>query len=115
GSRPAVLPPPVQPRLSYQRLAERLEERQVDLVLELLPSLIESFEKLGMPEDALKCRFLEGLALFEKDEPVAAIRVFNAICAEAEALGSRALLAESYVNLVQAHGLLGEAEAAIEA
>ena len=36
------------------------------LVLELLPSLVESFQKLGMPEDALKCRFLEGLALVEK-------------------------------------------------
>jgi tetratricopeptide (TPR) repeat protein len=115
GFRHTMNAPAELSRLSYQRLAERLEERQVDLVLELLPSLIESFEKLGMPEDALKCRFLEGLALFEKDEPVAAIRVFNAICAEAEALGSRALLAESYVNLVQAHGILGEAEAAIEA
>ena len=47
-------------RLAYQRLAERFEERQLDLVLELLPSLVESFKKLGMIEDALKCRFLEG-------------------------------------------------------
>src|SRR4029077_17686417 len=55
-------------RLAYQRLPERFEERQLDLVIELLPSLIESFQKLGMSEDVLKCRFLEGLALYEKDD-----------------------------------------------
>ena len=102
-------------RLGYQRLAERLEERQVDVVLELVPSLTESFMKLGMPEDALKCRFLEGLALFESDDPAGAIRVFNEICVTAESLGSLRLLADAYVNLIHAHGMLGEAAAAIEA
>jgi tetratricopeptide (TPR) repeat protein len=115
GYRHTINAPADLSRLSYQRLAERLEERQIDLVLELLPSLVESFQKLGMIEDALKCRFLEGLALFEKDDPVAAIRVFNLIREEAEVLGSRTLLADAYVNLVHAHGMLGEAEAAIEA
>jgi tetratricopeptide (TPR) repeat protein len=102
-------------RLAYQRLAERFEERQLDLVIELLPSLIESFHKMGMIEDALKCRFLEGLAHIEKDEPSAAIAVFNQICAEAEERGFERLLAESYTNLIHAHGMLGEAGAAIEA
>jgi tetratricopeptide (TPR) repeat protein len=102
-------------RLAYQRLAERLEERQLDLVIELLPSLVESFHKLGMPEDALKCRFLEGLAHVEKDEPAAAIGVFNQICAEAERLGNDQLLAQAYVNLIHAHGMLGEGDAAMEA
>jgi len=102
-------------RLAYQRLAERFEERQLDLVIELLPSLIESFVKLGMPEDALKCRFLEGLAHVEKDEPAAAVRVFNQICSTAEDLGNDQLLAQAYVNLIHAHGMLGEADAAMEA
>ncbi len=102
-------------RLGYQRLAERLEERQVDVVLELVPSLTESFLKLGMPEDALKTRFLEGLALFESDDPAGAIRVFNEICVTAESLGSLKLLADAYVNLIHAHGMLGEGAAAIEA
>ena len=115
GFRHTMNAPAEMSRLSYQRLAERFEERQLDLVIELLPSLIESFQKLGMREDALKCRFLEGLALYEKDEPGASIQVFNAICREAEELGSETLLAEAYVNLIQAHGMLGEADAAIEA
>ncbi|HEY1435109.1 MAG TPA: tetratricopeptide repeat protein [Thermoanaerobaculia bacterium] len=102
-------------RLAYQRLAERFEERQLDLVIELLPSLVDSFQKLGMPEDVLKCRFLEGLALLEKDEPVAAVGVFNQICAQAEGMGADQLLAEAYVNLIHAHGMLGEAAEAVEA
>jgi tetratricopeptide (TPR) repeat protein len=100
-------------RLAYQRVAERLEERQLDLVIELLPSLVESFQKLGMPEDVLKCRFLEGLAYVEKDEPAAAVTVFNQICAEAEVQGNDRLLAQAYVNLIHAHGMLGEADAAV--
>ena len=102
-------------RLAYQRLAERIEERQLDLVLELLPSLIESFRKLGMTEDALKCRFLEAIAHVEKDNPAEAITVYNQICSDAEEAGYDRLLAEAYVNLVHAHGMLGERDPAIEA
>ena len=102
-------------RLGYQRLAERLEERQLDVVLELLPSLIESFERLEMKQDALKCRFLEGLALMELDDPGAAIQVFRTICSEAETLESETLLADAYVNLIHCHGMLGEADAAVDA
>ena len=50
-------------RLSYQRLALRVEAREFDEVLELVPLLIESFEKLEMREEALKCRFLEGIVV----------------------------------------------------
>jgi tetratricopeptide (TPR) repeat protein len=100
-------------RLAYQRLAERLEERQFEIVLEFLPPLVESFRQLGMPEDALKCRFLEGLAHMERDEPVASIRAFREICEEAERIGSEQLLAEAHCNLVQAHAMLGEAEEAL--
>lgn len=115
GFRHTMNAPAELSRLAYQRLAERFEERQLDLVIELLPSLVESFQRLGMPEDALKCRFLEGLAHVERDEPAAAVKVFNQICGEAEQRGYGRLLAESYVNLIHAHGMIGEAEAAIEA
>ena len=102
-------------RLSYQRLAERFEERQLDMVLELLPSLIESFQDLGMREDVLKCRFLEAVAFVETDEAAKAVEVYREICAEATELGSQRLLGEAYVNLIHAHGMLGEADEAIEA
>jgi tetratricopeptide (TPR) repeat protein len=102
-------------RLGYQRLAERFEERQIDIVLELLPSLIESFRNLGMVEDALKARFLEGLALMESDEPYRATEVFQEIADGAAALGNNRLIAAAYGNLTHVYGMIGNAQAAIAA
>jgi tetratricopeptide (TPR) repeat protein len=102
-------------RLGYQRLAERFEERQIDVVLELLPSLIESFRSLDMHEDALKCRFLEGLALMETDELRAAVGTFEEICEEAESIGNPLLAATAYTNLTHIHGMMGNTEAAMAA
>jgi tetratricopeptide (TPR) repeat protein len=115
GFRHTVNAPGDLSRLGYQRLAERLEERQIDIVLELLPALIESFRSLEMTEDALKCRFLEGLALMETDELERAIEIFQDIATEAGSLGSERLAASAYANLTHVHGMMGEAEAAIAA
>jgi len=101
-------------RLAYQRLALRLEERQLEEVLEMVPSLIESFEKLSMPEDVLKCRFLEGLALMESGRITDSVRVFQQVARTAEELGSDKLLGVAYVNLTQLHGILGDTKEAMD-
>jgi tetratricopeptide (TPR) repeat protein len=115
GFRHTVNAPGDLSRLGYQRLAERLEERQIDVVLEMVPPLIESFRSMDMHEDALKCRFLEGLALMETDELRGAIETFEQICQEAETLGSARLVATAYANLTHIHGMMGNAEAALAA
>ena len=102
-------------RLGYQRLAERLEERQFDVVLEMLPALLESFRALEMHDEALKGRFLEGLALMESDELTAAVRVFDEIVIEAEKLGNSRLLGTAFANLTHIYGMMGNAEAAVAA
>ena len=53
-------------RVAYQRLALALEERNVEEVLELAPRWSNTFRRLDMLEDALKCRFLEGVAYWER-------------------------------------------------
>jgi tetratricopeptide (TPR) repeat protein len=95
-------------RVSYQRLALKVEEREFDEVLELGPSLTANFRKLGMAEDALKTRFLEGVALINTDRLQEAAQVFRAICEEARKAKSEKLLAIATNNLVQIHGLLGQ-------
>jgi len=115
GFRHTVNPAGDLSRLGYQRLAVRLEERQMDEVLELLPPLVESFQNLEMHEEALKCRFLEGLVLMETDELQRAIDLFTDICQEAEALESSRLLASAYGNLTHVYGMMGDAEGAIAA
>jgi tetratricopeptide (TPR) repeat protein len=100
-------------RVSYQRLALKAEERQFEEVLDLVPSLVESFERLDMPEDALKTRFLQGVALMNTDRLAEATETFRDICEEARQIRSEKLLAIASNNLVQIHGLLGHSTEAI--
>jgi tetratricopeptide (TPR) repeat protein len=113
GFRNTVNPAAELSRLAYQRLALRLEERELDVVLELAPPLAEGFLTLGMPEEALKCRFLEGIALVESGRVEAAIDVFVQICKTAEETKSERLLGLAYTNLTHYYGMLGDSENAI--
>jgi tetratricopeptide (TPR) repeat protein len=102
-------------RLAYQRLALRLEERELETVLELVPSLVQSFQELSMPEEGLKAQFLEGLALLEGERLGESVDVFYRICAEAEGLGSEKLMASAYGNLTHLYAMQGDSAKAIEA
>jgi len=101
-------------RVSYQRLALLLEERKFDALMEQLPSLVESFEKLDMVEDALKCRSVEGLAYMEMGDLGSARDVFMRVRSEALRLNLDRLVASACVNLVHAHGALGETESSLQ-
>jgi tetratricopeptide (TPR) repeat protein len=100
-------------RLAYQRLALAVEERRFDEVLELAPSWSETARQLGLPEESLKCRFLEGLSLWETGDSDAAIRLYREIYAEAEALVIPRLAAQAANNLAHYHSSLGEIEEAL--
>lgn len=100
-------------RVAYQRLAIAMEERQLSHVLQLAPMWSATFRRLDMAEDALKCRFLEGLAHAELGAVERAIDVFTEISAEAAILGSDRLLAQAFNNLVGFHADLGNREQAL--
>jgi tetratricopeptide (TPR) repeat protein len=100
-------------RVSYQRLALLLEERRFDEVLEQLPGLVDSFEKLDMVEDSLKCRFIEGLTRVEMGELSAAATAFEQLRAQADSTHNDSLLASALANLVHVHGMLGDTEEAL--
>jgi tetratricopeptide (TPR) repeat protein len=102
-------------RVAYQRLALQIEERQLSGVLDLAPPLGGTFERLGMPEEALKCRFLEGIALAENGRVLEGVEAFERICEAAEKIGNQKLLALAYTNLTHYFGLLGNSAKAIEA
>lgn len=95
-------------RVSYQRLALRLEERQPDVVLELIPAIAKSLAKLGLAEEALKCRFLEVVAFAESGQAAEALKAAEETCKEAKDFGNQRLLALAYVNVAQHAGILGE-------
>jgi hypothetical protein len=97
-------------RLSYQRLVLRVEERDFQGALLLLPRLVANCETFGMAEDALKCRFLQAGVLKETDRLPQAAAAFHEIVGQARVIGSTAVLGGAYVNLVQIHGLMGDEE-----
>ena len=101
-------------RVAYQRLAMMLEERRFDELLEALPALLDSFRRLDMVEDSLKCGFLEGLARVEMGELSASLHAFDRLREEAEAAHNDSLVASALGNLAHVHGLLGETDEALD-
>lgn len=100
-------------KVGYQRLALYTEERRFREVMELLPWLVESFEKSELPEDALKCRYLEGQVLIETGQLEEAATLFRDVVRRAETLGNGKLIGSAYVNLIQVYGRLSRAEEAV--
>jgi len=100
-------------RVAYQRLALQLEERDFGAVSHLAPPLIGSFTVLELPEDALKCRFLQAIALKETGRFDEAKEVFFQIASEARQLKENRLLALAAQNLFQLHAFLGEVDEAV--
>ena len=96
-------------RVAYQRLALKLEERQFSEVLRSIPPLLESFRRGNANELALKCRYLEGVALKETGRLDEAVSIFEEISAQAKALNSARILGSTYVILIQLHSELNHA------
>ena len=100
-------------RVAYQRMALALEERLFPEVLELAPVWAANFERLGMPEDALKCQFLEGAALRETGELPRAIEVFRGILKSAEMQKNTRLMAQAANGLAQFYRMSGDLRQAL--
>jgi tetratricopeptide (TPR) repeat protein len=100
-------------RLSYQRLALRMEEREFEALLKLTPHLIANFDRLAMVQDATKARILLASVLKEQGKLPEAIELFEEIADRCRERQDDVLLGHAAVNLTQAYGLLGNAEKAV--
>ena len=63
GFRHVVNPGPALANIAYARLSLHYDAARYERALELLPSLTESYRKLGLERESLKCRFLEAMCL----------------------------------------------------
>jgi tetratricopeptide (TPR) repeat protein len=102
-------------RLAYQRLALRLEERQFEEVLEFAQVWCDNFASLGLRDDALKCRFLEAIALKETERFDEASRIFTEIIKNAQTIHNDRLGAIASQNLFQIYAFLGDTAKAVSA
>jgi tetratricopeptide (TPR) repeat protein len=97
--RHTVNPAPLLARVSFSRLSLRYDMHRYDEVLEFLPSVSLSFEKLGMQLDLAKTRFLEALALKESGRPDAAVEVLERLTGDGVLESEPGFLGMAFVNL----------------
>ncbi|MGH9390562.1 MAG: tetratricopeptide repeat protein, partial [Vicinamibacteria bacterium] len=101
-------------RLAYERLALYMEERRFEEVLELIPELFDTMVEREMGQEAVKVRFLKGVALKESGKLEEAVEVFQKVCEWSASLrDGEKLIALASNNLVQLHASLGDPEKAL--
>jgi tetratricopeptide (TPR) repeat protein len=100
-------------RVAYQKLALSVEERQFREVLDLSPLCAETCRRVGLVEEALKTRFVEGLAHRDLGDVKRATELFHEILRDAESLGDVCLEALAANNLAQLYRVLGDQKEAM--
>lgn len=112
GFRHTINPTPNLARVAYIRLTLRYDMRRHSDVLEFLPSVALTFEKLGMYPELAKCWFLEAMSLKELGRSVEATAKLQALVSGVEFGRETAIrgMATLYIgDLRSAEGQLDEA------
>ena len=112
GFRNTINPAPLLANLSYARLAQRYVLGRYRDVLELLPSLITSFGKLGMQLEASKCRFLQAKTLMVLGMSDACLPVLESLRECPAVRGNRSLLGHVLIYAGNCYGEAGQFEQA---
>lgn len=110
GFRHTINPAPLLANLSYARLTLRYMVGRHQDLLELLPSLVSSFRKLGMDLEADKCRFLEVKALMQLGRTEECLRVLASLRESQPVRGNRTLLGHVLVHTGNCLGSMAQYE-----
>ena len=97
--RHVINPAPALARLAYARLTLHYDCARYQRALEELPSLSQSFLKLGMEKEALKSGFLEAMSLKNLSRTGEARAKFEALAAEPELTRDPGLRGNVLLNL----------------
>ena len=110
--RHTLNPAPLAARVSYARLSIRFDQRQLERVLEGVPSLLVSFDRLGMPAERRKTQFLEAMSLKQVGENAASLASFEALRMDLPSEDS-ALLSRVLIEIGAEHARVGRFEEAV--
>lgn len=114
--RHTVDPGPHSSRVAYAKLAIRYDMHQFDRVLEDLPSVVRSFERLSMTPELRKARFLEAMALKQGARFAEALNAFQALRSDLLDGGQpscSSLLGIVLIEIGSEYGRAGELEQAV--
>jgi tetratricopeptide (TPR) repeat protein len=113
--RHTVNPGPGLSSIAYTRLALRFAMGDYHDVLELIPSVYSSFEKLGMAVDHAKCRLLEAMTLKQCGRMQAALEVLETARTQQAVLNDNPLHARILAEIGDVYQLEGQADRAMQA
>jgi tetratricopeptide (TPR) repeat protein len=112
--RHTVNPAPVLASVAYARLALHYDAGRYDRALELLPSLITSFQKLEMDSERLKAKFLKAMCFKESRRLTEAEADFEALTSDPALSSMDALYGLSLVNFGDVHAQAGNGGRSME-
>jgi tetratricopeptide (TPR) repeat protein len=115
GFRHTIAPAAHLARVSYIRLTLRYDMRRHEEVLELIPSVALTFEKLGMSSELAKCRFLEAMSLKESGRIDDAAERLEKLAACDGGMVDSAIRGMAFVNLGNLRSEQGCSDVALEA
>ena len=110
GFRHTINPAPLLASLSYARLALRFESGRYADVLDLIPSLVLSFRKLGMDIEEAKCLFLQAKTLMQIGKASESLPILNALRESPTVRSNRVLLANVLIYAGNCYGSIGQFE-----
>ena len=90
---------PLLANVSYARLTLRYEERRFQEVAELVPSLIKSFDRLGMKLESAKARFLNAVSLKQCERSSEAVGILDELRQDQAVANEPALLGQVLVEI----------------
>lgn len=111
--RHTINPGPSLAMTAYARLSNRYEMRQYDEVLELLPSLLSSFQKFGMKAEVAKCRLMGAVTLKESGRITDALLALQNLAKDADCRRDAAIFGVVLVNLGDLRSSQGDLSGAL--
>ena len=106
--RHVINPAPLLANLSYARLTLRYTVGEYTDVLELLPSLVMSFHKLGMELEAAKCQFLEVKTLMQLGRVAECLPILAGLRESRSVRMNRTLLGHVLIHSGNCFGSMGQ-------
>lgn len=100
-------------RCAYQRLAIEIHERKFGKVLLAAPLLAQRFREMEVPQDELKCAFLEAVVYKESGQWESALPKFEELARRCDSTPNGKMRVSAYVNLIQLHSDNGDEDAAV--
>jgi tetratricopeptide (TPR) repeat protein len=111
--RHTVNPAPLAAEVTYMRLALKYDEGQYDDVIEFTPSLMTSYEKLGMEREAVKAGLLNGVTLKVTGRTTEALALLVNLCDRQAVTEDPKLRGHLLVDIGDIHQIEGRTEQAL--